>query len=130
MASGNVAGAHQPGPLGQETELYLVIAGDAGVGGAPAFILPLEVVDDKGAKFLLHVQHVVGHTENAAHGAGILHIVDGAATPVVIGQVGLVDVVKLHRNADDIVALPVQQQRSHRRIHAAAHGHDDAVAAG
>ena len=40
VASGNVAGAHQPGPLGQETELYLVIAGDAGVGGAARFHTP------------------------------------------------------------------------------------------
>ena len=67
------------------------------------------------------------HTQDMAHGAGILNVVDGAAAPVVFGQVGLVNVVQLHRDADDLVALPVQQKGGHRGIHAAAHGDDDTV---
>jgi hypothetical protein len=69
----------------------------------------------------------MGHAQDAADRAGILNIVQGAAAPVVLWQISLVDVVQLHSDADDIVALPVQQQRRHRRVHAAAHGDDDAV---
>ena len=34
-------------------------------------------------------------------------------------------VVKLQRDADDVVALGLEQRRGHRRIDAAGHGDDD-----
>ena len=130
VAGGDVAGLKHPGALGQEAELDLVVAGDARVGRASALVLAAEVVDDEAAELALHVEHVVRHAEDAADGAGVLNVVQGAAAPVVVGQVSLVDVVQLHRDADDVVTLPAQQQGRYRRVHAAAHGDDDAVGGG
>ena len=127
VAGGDVAGLHHPGALGQEAELDFVVAGDARVRRASAFVLALEVVDDEGAELALHVEHVVGYAEDAADGAGILNVVDGAAAPVVFGQVGLVNVVQLHSDADDVPALPMEQQGGNGGVHAAAHGDDGAA---
>ena len=113
VAGGDVAGVEHPGALGQKAELDLVVAGNAGMGGAPAFVLALEVVDDEGAELALDVEDVVGDAEDAADGAGVFDVVDGAAAAVVIGEVGLVYVVELHGYADDFVALPVEQEGGH-----------------
>ena len=130
MSRGNVSRLEHPGALGQETELDLVVARDARVGRPPVLVLPTEVVDDEGAELPLHVQHVVGRSQDAADRPRVLHVVQGAAPPVVFGQIRLVDVVQLHRHADDVVTLPAQQQRGNGRVHAAAHGDDGAVGDG
>ena len=57
----------------------------------------------------------------AANGAGIFNVIQGAAALVVCRKVGLVQAVQLHGNAYDLVALLMEQQGGHRRVHAAAH---------
>ena len=94
------------------------------MGSTPLLVLGAEIVNDVLLELPLHVQHVVGYSQAVADDAGILHVVHGAAAPVVVGEVGLVQAVELHGNADHVKALPLQQQGSHRRVHAAAHGDD------
>ena len=100
------------------------------MGRPPAFVLAAEIVNDETAKLALHIEDIMGNAEDAADRAGILHIVNRAAAPVVFGQVGLVNIVELHRDANHIIALPVEQQGGHRRVHAAAHGDDHPVGDG
>ena len=126
VAGSDILRLHGAGALRQKAELDLVVAGDAGMGGAPGFVLAPEIVNDESAELPLHIEDIMRHAQNAADGAGILNIVQRAAAPIGGGQVGLVNIVKFHRNADDRAALPMQQQGSDRRIHAAAHGDDDA----
>ena len=105
VAGGDVLRFQDRSAGGQEVELDLVVAGDAGVGCAALLVLGAEVVDYVVLELLLHVQHVVGYAQPVAHHAGVLHVVHGAAASVVIGQVGLVQAVKLHGDPDHVVPL-------------------------
>ena len=127
MTSGDMRRVQHPRALSEETELDLVVAGDTRVGSAPVFVLPLEVVNHEGPELALDVEHIVGDAQGAAYGTSVLDVVDGAAAAIVLRQVGFVDVVQLHGDADYFVALLVQQEGSDGRIDAAAHGDDDAA---
>ncbi len=55
--------------------------------------------------------------------ARIVDVLPGAAGALAVG--GRAMIVKLQRDADDVVALGLQQRSRHRRVDAAGHGDDD-----
>ena len=83
------------------------------MGRASLLVFSAEIVDYESLELLLDVQYVVGHSQPMAHHAGVFHVINGAASPVLVGHVGLVQVVQLHGDADDIVTLLLQQQGRH-----------------
>ena len=55
--------------------------------------------------------------------AGVVDVLPGAAGALAMG--GRAMIVKLQRDADDVVTLGLQQRSRHRGIDAAGHGDDD-----
>ena len=122
VAGGDVIRLQRHRPGHQEIELDLVVARDAGVGGAAVLVLGAEVVDNVGLELLLNVEDVVRDAQPAANRPGVDHIANGAATLIVLGKVGVLQAVQLHGHTHDLVALLLEQQGSNRRVHPAAHG--------
>ena len=125
VAGGDVVGVHHRGALHEEVELDAVVARDARMRCAPALVLTHEVGDDVLAELTPRIHDVVGHTQRLAYTARILDVLDGAAALVVRRYVVLVRGPEPHRDADNVVALPVQQVRGHRRVDAARHRGDN-----
>ena len=98
------------------------------MGRTALLVLSAEVVNNVGLELPLHVEDVVGNAQAVADDTGVVHVVHGAAAPVVVGQVGLVQAVELHGDAHHIITLPLQKQGGHRGIYAAAHRDDYSVA--
>ena len=109
----------------QLAELQPVVADDARVRRPAREVLVGEVVDDA-AEVALEVEGVERDVEPVGHAAGIAGIEGAAAALLVRGAVvlGAVD-AGAHEQADDLVALLLEQVRGHGAIHAAAHGQDD-----
>ena len=126
VARGDVVGVHHRGALHEEVELDAVVAGDTRVGRAPALVLAHEVGDDVLAELAPGVDDVVRHAQRLADAAGVLDVLNRAAALVVRRYAVLIRRPEPHRDADDVVALPVQQVRSDRRVDAARHRGDDA----
>ena len=95
------------------------------MGGASPAVFGAKVVDDVGLELLLDVENVMRDSQTLAHPPGIFHVVQGTASLVMGGQVGLVQAVELHGHADHVIPLAAQQQGCDRRIHPAAHGDDN-----
>src|SRR6185503_17147503 len=74
-------------------------------------------LDHAGPEARLVVQNVVGNAEPVGHPAGVVDVLAGAAGPAPSGRRAVV--VELQRDADDIVALALEE-----------HGHDHARACG
>ena len=124
-AGGHVLGVQGRRPGRKKVELDLVVAGDAGMGGASVAVLGAKVVDNVGLELPLDVENVMRDSQSLAHPPGVFHVVQGTA-PLVMGrQVGLVQAVQLHGHADHVVSPAAQQQGRHRRIHPAAHCDDN-----
>ena len=119
-----IAGIQEAGPLQEEVELYLVVAGYAGMGSPAALVLAAEIVHDEVLELPLEIEGVVEYVQAVAYQPGILHVVNGTATTVIVGEICLIEAVELHRDARQLVSLTLQQEGGHRRVHAAAHGHD------
>ncbi len=66
----------------------------------------------------------MGNAEGLGHAARIVDVAAGAAGALPVGRGAVV--VELERDADDVVALALQQAGHHRGIDAARHGDDDA----
>ena len=97
------------------------------MGCAAAAVLIDEIVHNLVAELLLHVQDVVRDAEEAADGAGILHVIQCAATLVIVGQLGFVEAVQLHGDADYFPSGAMQQQGGDAGIDASAHGYNHPV---
>ena len=82
-----------------------------------------EIVDHRFAKAALVVQHVMRDADPLGDIAGIVDVLPGAAGALAMG--GRAMIVELQRDADDVVALGLQQRSRHRGIDAAGHGDDD-----
>ncbi len=108
----------------QIDEFDLLVAGDAGNGRLALGVGLGEGVDHLGAKPRLVIQHVMRNAEPRRHLAGVENILAGAAGARPMFRFSLV--VKLHGDADDVIALLLEQGRDHGRIDAAGHGHDHA----
>ena len=95
-----------------------------GIGVSPVEIALGEAVDHRLAEARLVVEHVMRNADRLRHAAGIVDVLAGAAGAFAMG--GGAVVVELERDADDIVALALEQGCDDGRIHAARHGDDDA----
>ncbi len=126
VAGGHEVGLHLPAVGPELAELQPVVADDARVGRAPGQVLVGEVVDDA-AEVTLEVEGVEGDVEPVGDAAGVAGVLGAAAAPFV-GRRAVVGRVhaRPHEQADDLVALALEQVRGHRAVHAAAHGQDDA----
>ena len=123
-----VAGRHGVGPevegrVEQVGELDVLVAAHAGDGRFAAEIAVGEGRDHLLAEPALVIEHVMRDVERGRHRPGIVDVPARAAAALAGGALALV--VELQRDADDVVAVALQQRRHHRRIHPARHGHDD-----
>src|SRR5215470_4043095 len=78
------------------------------------------------AKAALIIQHVMRDADGGRDIARIMDVAPGAAGALAVGRSAMV--VKLQRDADDVITLRLQQRSRHRRVDAAGHGdHDTGV---
>jgi hypothetical protein len=82
-----------------------------------------EIVDDGLAEAILVIEHVMGNAELGGDIARVVDVLPGAAGALAVGRRAMI--VKLQRDADDIVALGLQQRSRRRGVDAARHGNDD-----
>ena len=109
----------------QIAELRERVAAHARNRRAAARVLVHEVVDDVAAERALEIEHVVRHAELLADAPRVVDRVERAARAV--GQIVAV-AEELHRRADDVVALLDEHRRGDRRIDAARHRDEHALA--
>ena len=105
-------------------ELHGLIAGNAGYRRFTLGIAPCERLDDGFPEARLIVEHVVRDAEAGRHLAGVVNVLSGAAGAAPVRRHAVV--VKLQRDAYDIVTGMLHQRRGDRRIDAARHGDDHA----
>ncbi len=79
-----------------------------------------ETVDHHFLEAALVVEHVVGNADALRHRAGVVDVLPGAAGALAVGRLAMV--VELQGDADDVVALGLEQRRGDRGIDAARHG--------
>src|SRR5215468_9498821 len=85
-----------------------------------------EIIDHGLAETAFVVQHVMRNADGSRDIAGVMDVATGATGALAMGRRAMV--VELQRDADDIVALRLQQRSRHRRVDAAGHGdHDTGV---
>src|SRR6202453_1619925 len=82
-----------------------------------------EIVDHRFAKAVLIIQHIMRDADPLSNVARVVDVLPGATGALAMG--GRAMIVKLQRDADDIVSLGLQQRGRRRRIDAARHGDDD-----
>ena len=126
VAGGDVVGVQEHRPSQQEVELDLVVAGEARMWRAAPVVLPAEVVDHVGLELALEVHHVVGNADRLADASRVVDVLDGAAPLALSRHVLALHGPKTHRHADDVVALPRQQQSGYGGVDSPAHGNDHA----
>ena len=83
-----------------------------------------EAVDHRRLEAALVVEHVMRNADPVRHRAGVVDVLAGAAGALAMGRRAMV--VELQGDADDVIALGLEQRRRHRRVDAAGHGDDDA----
>ena len=129
MSRRDVVGVEEHSSPQKEVELDLVVAGEAGVGGAAMVVLAAEVVDDVGLKLALEVLDVVGHTDRLADLPGVLDVLHRAATPGERWQVLPLGAPESHRDADYVVPQLLQKKGGDGGVHPSAHGDDHSTLA-
>src|SRR5579871_1676211 len=80
-------------------------------------------IDHRFPKTLLVIEHVVRNPDSLRDVARIVDILACTAGALAMGRGAMV--VKLQRDADNVIALRLQQRSRRRRIDAAGHGDDD-----
>ncbi len=125
MAGREAIGAQLLRETEQVGEFRPHVAADAGNRRAAARILADEIREYVVSEPVHEIEHVVRHSELLAHAARIARAVEGAAGPV--GHIGAV-IVQLHRHADDVAAALDEHRSGHRRVDAARHRDEDALA--
>src|SRR5262249_56362413 len=81
-----------------------------------------EAVDPHFLEAALVVEQVVGDADPLRHRARVIDVLAGAAGTFAVGRGAMV--VELQRDADDVVALGLEQRRRDRGIDATRHGDD------
>ena len=125
MAGGERVRAEVARHVEQVGELDLLVAGHAGNWGFAVDIGLREGVDHLGAEARLVIEHVMGNADPRRRLAGVENILARAAGAGAVAGFALV--VELHGDADDVIALLLEQSRDHGGIHAARHRHDHAA---
>ena len=124
MAGGERIGPELAGEAEQVAELHGAIALDAGDRRLAGEIALGEALDHRVAEAALIVEHVMRNADRLGDAAGVVDILAGAAGAGAVH--GFAMVVELQGDADDVIALALQQRRHHRGVDAARHGRDDA----
>ena len=108
----------------QVLELDRHVAVDAGHRRLARDVALGEAVDHRLLEAAFVVEHVVRNADPVGHRAGVVDVLAGAAGALAVRRRPVV--VKLERDADDVIALGLQKRGRHRRVDAAGHGDDDA----
>ena len=115
MAGGDAGGADLACGEEKLVELEMVVAERAGYGRSASEVLGDEGLDHVGFEAVLLIDDVIGNVEAAGDMAGVVDVVDGAAASLdgfghalMPGETALVP--KLKREADNVVALGVEQR--------------------
>src|SRR5215831_10149804 len=108
----------------QIAELDRLVALDAWHRRLARHIAFGEAVDHHFLEAALVVEHVVGNADALRHRARVIDILAGAAGALAMGRGAMV--VELQRDADDVVALGLEQRRRDRGVDATRHGDDHA----
>ncbi len=108
----------------QVAELDRLVAVDARHRRLARHVALGEAVDHRFLEAALVVEHVVRNADALGDRAGVVDVLAGAAGALAVG--GGAVVVELQRDADDVIALGLQQRGRDRGIDAARHGDDHA----
>ena len=108
----------------QVAELDRAVALDAGDRRLAGEVALGEPVDHRIAESVLVVEDVVRDAEAFGDTPGVVDVLAGAAGALAVRRRAVI--VKLQGDADDVVALALQQPGHDRGIDAAGHGDDDA----
>ena len=108
----------------QVLELDRLVAVDARHRRLARDIARGERIDHRLLEAALVVEHVVRNADPLGDRAGVVDVLPGAAGALAVGRLAMV--VELERDADDVIALGLQQRRRHRGIDAARHRDDHA----
>ena len=109
--------------LQQVAELDRAVALDAGHRRLAERVALGKGVDHGLAEAVLVVEHVMRNADALGDIARVVDVLAGAAGALAMGRRAMV--VKLQRDADDVVALRLQQRSRGRGVDAAGHGDDD-----
>jgi len=120
MARGNFLRTQTDGVVEEGFELDFRVAQDIRVGRAPGFVFAQEVAEYALLVFLGEIHRL----DRNADGVGDRHRVDQVLARRAIFAVVIVLPI-LHEQADDLIALLLQQQRSDSRVNAAGHADND-----
>ena len=88
------------------------IAVDAGHRRLAIDVALREAVDDRFPEAPLIVEHVVRNADAFGDGAGVVNVLTGAAGTLAMRRRAVV--VKLQRDADDVITFRLQQRSRHR----------------
>ena len=124
MAGRQHLGAELARGVEQVAELDRLVALDAGHRRLAGDIAFGEAVDHRFLEAALVVEHVMRDADALGDRARVVDVLAGAAGALAVRRRAMV--VKLQRDADDVVALGLEQRRRDRGIDAARHGDDDA----
>ena len=124
MAGRQDVGAKVARCLEEIGKFDVLVAGDAGDWRLARHIAACEGVDDLFAEAGFVIQHVMGNAKALGDPTGIVDILAGAAGALAMG--GGAMVVKLQRDADDVIAFLLQKRCHNGGIDPAGHGHDHA----
>ncbi len=130
MAGGDVVGFKCRKTVEEGAVLDVLVAAHARVRGAAGSVFGDESIDDLLLELLFEVHDVVANAELARNPAGIVDVFDAAALLVAAEFFRALFGPKAHGDADDFVALFVQEGGRDGAINAAGHADDDAGAAG
>jgi hypothetical protein len=106
----------------QIAELDRLVALDARHRRLARHIALGEAVDHHFLEAALVVEHVMGNADPFRHRTRVIDVLAGAAGTFAVGRGAMV--VELQRDADDVVALGLEQRRRDRGIDATRHGDD------
>ena len=108
-------------PVIEFGKFHVFVAVNAGIRRSPMLIGADKAVNDLFGEVLGKVKNMELHAQLAAHAAGILGIVGGAAG---LSAAAILDLpgVQLHIHAHAFEALPEHQRCGNAGIYAAAHG--------
>ena len=112
------------GPAEQRAELHVRVAVDARARRPAVEVGRQERLEDAGVELALEVHHVERDAELRRDAPGVVGRVERAAALLELG-VAVGDVVEAHPDADDLVALLVEERRRDGRIHPAGHRDED-----
>ena len=126
MPGGHGLRAQRSDALEEQAELDEPVAADAGIRRPAAALFPAEIVDHAPFELLPEIDDEMGDAQGDRHPVRVLLGLPAAAAPEIVpGAVLFREGKEVHRDPDDLPALPLEQRRGDGRIHPAAHGRRD-----